>query len=123
MGCYVIFIVVVNFGIDIPYSALSNCNDCLPPPLIVYLVVDHLLLMQERRPIAINSVPSYLSWLQDWNEYMQEAPVSVLVPLQACQICTPLIVGNWSRALQSYPFQPLSKFFPLGYLVRLSHWL
>jgi len=70
--------------------------------------------MQERRPIAINSVPSYLSRLQDWNKLMQEAPVTVLVLLQACQICTPLIVINWSRALQSYPFQPLSEFFLSG---------
>ena len=92
------------------YSACPHSS----PALIVYLVVDHLLPMQERRPIAINSVPSYLSWLQDWNEHMQEAPVTVLVPLQARQICTPLVVGNWCRALQSYPFQSLSEFFLSG---------
>ena len=83
-------------------------------PPIVCLVVDHLLPMQERRPIAINSVPSYLDWLQNWNKHMEEATITVLVPLQACQIHTPLVVRNWSRALQSYPLQPLSEFFLSG---------
>ena len=83
-------------------------------PPIVCLVVDHLLPMQERRPIAINSVPSYFDWLQNWNKHMEEATTIVLVSLQACQIHTPLVVRNWSRALQSYPLQLLSDLFLSG---------
>jgi len=61
--------------------------------------------------ISLASV-SLLSWLQDWNEHMQEAPV----PLQARQICMPLTVGNWSRALNPTPFS-----FYLNFYSRVSH--
>ena len=91
---------------------MNYLRDDSPP--IVCLVVDHPLPMQERRPIAINSVPSYLDWLQNWNKHMEQATTTILVPLQACQIHIPLIVRNWSRALQSYPLQPLSEFFLSG---------
>ena len=87
--------------VHLPYSALSSYMNHLrnDSPPIVCLVVDHLLPMQERRPIAINSVPSYLDWLQNWNKHMEEAITTVLFPLHACQIHTPLVVRNWSRAL------------------------
>ena len=50
----------------------------------------------------------FSSW--SWNKHMEEAPTTVLVPPQACQIHRPLTTHNWTEALQSYLLQPLSEF-------------
>ena len=59
-------------------------------------------------------VPTYHTWLQDWNKHMEGATSLVLVPSTAHQIHTPLVMCNWLEALWTYPLEELADFFLSG---------
>ena len=73
-----------------------------------------MILMEDAEPITVTPTPQYQTWLQVWGKHMEGASTSVLVPASARSIQTPLILSNWSQALQTHPNQELVKFFLTG---------
>ena len=60
------------------------------------------------------SLPTYHTWLQEWNKHMEGAPTLMIVPASARLIHTPLVVLKWFEALQIYPLEELAEFFLSG---------
>ena len=84
------------------HASLFACTS-----LYYLLALDTMILMEDTEPIIVTPTPQYQAWLQAWDKHMEGASSSVLVPASARSIQTPLILSNWSQALQTHPNQIL----------------
>ena len=72
------------------------------------------MLLDDTTCNITSPVPTYHTWLQDWNKHMEGATSLVSVPTSARQIHTPLVLCNWLEALRTYPLEELADFFLSG---------
>ena len=89
--------------ISVPTAESGARHGCLP---------ENLLWADD---VGIDNAPPCESdWLNKWMTHTANSPTTPLVPLQACQIATPLIASAWRTLLIAHPHRELINFFLSG---------